>query len=66
MRVYEMGKKDRRTKRQGPLSCKHIKLYFPDLKDTRTFPIESSEHDSGRTLVRAEYGYPKGSPNTNN
>jgi hypothetical protein len=22
-------------------------------------------HDSGRTLVRAEYGYPKGSPNTN-
>jgi hypothetical protein len=22
-------------------------------------------HDSGRALVRAEYGYPKGSPNTN-
>jgi hypothetical protein len=22
--------------------------------------------DSGRTLVYAEYGYPKGSPNTNN
>jgi hypothetical protein len=21
-------------------------------------------HDGGRTLVRAEYGYPKGSPNT--
>jgi hypothetical protein len=29
------------------------------------FPIESLAHDSGRTLVRAEYGYPKGSPNTN-
>jgi hypothetical protein len=27
--------------------------------------IESLAHDSGRTLVRAEYGYPKGSPNTN-
>jgi hypothetical protein len=31
----------------------------------RTFPIESLAHDSGRTLVCAEYGYPKGSPNTN-
>jgi hypothetical protein len=30
------------------------------------FPIESLVHDSGRTLVCAEYGYPKGSPNTNN
>jgi hypothetical protein len=30
-----------------------------------TFPIESLAHDSGRTLVCAEYGYPKGSPNTN-
>jgi hypothetical protein len=28
-------------------------------------PIESLAHDSGRTLVCAEYGYPKGSPNTN-
>jgi hypothetical protein len=28
-----------------------------------TFPAEDLEHDSGRTLVRAEYGYPKGSPN---
>jgi hypothetical protein len=26
-----------------------------------TFPVE----DLGRTSVRAEYGYPKGSPNTN-
>jgi hypothetical protein len=30
-----------------------------------TFLIEDLAHDSGRTLVRAEYGYPKGSPNTN-
>jgi hypothetical protein len=28
------------------------------------FLIESLAHDSGRTLVCAEYGYPKGSPNT--
>jgi hypothetical protein len=27
--------------------------------------LESLAHDSGRTLVRAEYGYPKGSPDTN-
>jgi hypothetical protein len=31
----------------------------------RTLPIESSAHDSERTLVCTEYGYPKGSPNTN-
>jgi hypothetical protein len=30
-----------------------------------TSKIESLAHDSGRTLVCAEYGYPKGSPNTN-
>jgi hypothetical protein len=30
-----------------------------------TFPVEDLAHDSGRNLVRAEYGYPKGSPNTN-
>jgi hypothetical protein len=30
-----------------------------------SFPVEDLAHDSGRTLVRAEYGYPKGSPNTN-
>jgi hypothetical protein len=34
-------------------------------RNSRTFPIESLAHDSGRTSVRAEYGYPKGSPNTN-
>jgi hypothetical protein len=34
-------------------------------RNSRTFPIESLAHDSGRTLVCAEYGYPKGSPNTN-
>jgi hypothetical protein len=33
--------------------------------NSRTFPIESLAHDSGRTLVLAEYGYPKESPNTN-
>jgi hypothetical protein len=31
----------------------------------RTFPIQSFVHDCRRTLVHAEYGYPKGSPNTN-
>jgi hypothetical protein len=30
-----------------------------------TFPVEDLAHDSGRTLVRAKYGYPKESPNTN-
>jgi hypothetical protein len=34
-------------------------------RNPRTLPVESFVHDSGRTLVRAEYGYPKGSPNTN-
>jgi hypothetical protein len=34
-------------------------------RNSRTFPIESLAHDSGRNLVRAEYGYPKGSPDTN-
>jgi uncharacterized Zn-finger protein len=34
-------------------------------RNSRTFPIESLVHDSGRTFVCAEYGYPKGSPNTN-
>jgi hypothetical protein len=29
----------------------------------RKFPVDSFAHDTGRTLVRAEYGYPKGSPN---
>jgi hypothetical protein len=32
-------------------------------KDSRH--VEDLAHDSGRALVRAEYGYPKGSPNTN-
>jgi hypothetical protein len=34
-------------------------------RNSRMFPIEIHAHDSGRTLVCAEYGYPKGSPNTN-
>jgi hypothetical protein len=34
-------------------------------RNSRTFPVESLAHDSGCTLVRAGYGHPKGSPNTN-
>jgi hypothetical protein len=34
-------------------------------RNTRTLPTESFAHDSGPTLVCAEYSYPKGSPNTN-
>jgi hypothetical protein len=34
------------------------------IKYSRTFPNESLEHDSGGTLVCAEYGYPYGSLNT--
>jgi hypothetical protein len=34
-------------------------------RNSRTLPIESFAHDSERTLVRAEYGYPKGSPYSN-
>jgi hypothetical protein len=33
--------------------------------NSRTIPIESLAHDSGRTLVCAKYGYPKGSSDTN-
>jgi hypothetical protein len=32
---------------------------------SRTFLIKIFAHESGRTLERAEYDYPKGSPNTN-
>jgi hypothetical protein len=34
-------------------------------RNSRTLEIESLAHDSGSTLVCAECGYPKGSPNTN-
>jgi hypothetical protein len=34
-------------------------------RSPRTLSIESFSHDSGWTLVHVEYGYPKGSPNTN-
>jgi hypothetical protein len=34
-------------------------------RNSRTLPIEIFAHDSGRTLVCAEYGYPKESPHTN-
>jgi hypothetical protein len=40
-----------------------MQLHFQH-KNSRTFPIENLAHDIGRNLVRAEYGYPKGSPNT--
>jgi hypothetical protein len=39
-------------------------LYFK-YRNPRTFPVYGFAHDCRRTLVRAEYGYPKGSPNTN-
>jgi hypothetical protein len=45
--------------------CKINRAFHCQHRGSRTFPVESREHDSGRTLVRAEYGYPKGSPNTN-
>jgi hypothetical protein len=51
-----------------PIWTYGIKLWGTDStsnKNSRTFPIESLAHDSGRTLVCAKYGYPKGSPNTN-
>jgi hypothetical protein len=55
------------------LCCNHILDLLPKTvymvrkyeRNSRMFPIESLVHDSGRTLVCAEYGYPKGSPNTN-
>jgi hypothetical protein len=34
-------------------------------RKSRRLPIESFAHDSGRTLLHAEYGYLKESPNTN-
>jgi hypothetical protein len=34
-------------------------------RNCRTSPIESLAHDSGRIFVRAEFGYPNGSPNIN-
>jgi hypothetical protein len=40
--------------------CFHIQH-----RNFETFPVEDLGHDSGRTLVRAEYGYPKGFPGTN-
>jgi hypothetical protein len=35
-------------------------------RHSRAFPIKSLAHDNGLTLVYAEYGFQKGSPNTNN
>jgi hypothetical protein len=31
----------------------------------KCFQLKAFAHDSGHTLVPAEYGYPKGTPNTN-
>jgi hypothetical protein len=39
--------------------------YFPRRHSNRTLPILIFAHDRGRTLTRAECGYPNGSPNEN-
>jgi hypothetical protein len=39
--------------------------FYLQHRKSRTLPIESFAHDSGHTLLCAEYGYLKGSPNTN-
>jgi hypothetical protein len=45
---------------------KWLKQYLLNYSNNITIVFfESLAHDSGRTLVCAEYGYPKGSPNTN-
>jgi hypothetical protein len=41
-----------------------VRLPLPT-KEPRTLQIESFAHGSGHTLICAEYGYPKGSQNTN-
>jgi hypothetical protein len=46
----------------GNVSCA-IKL--SNHRDFGTFPVEDLAHHCGRTLVHAEYGYPKESRNTN-
>jgi hypothetical protein len=35
-------------------------MYSFQRRNLRILLVESFEHDSGRTLVHAEYGYPKG------
>jgi hypothetical protein len=40
-------------------------IWTPEYRKSRNLPIQSFAHDSGRTFVRAKYGYPKGSPNAN-
>jgi hypothetical protein len=61
------------TRKNGVLSNKRFRFHSDNTtlgygfhfehRNPRTFPIDSFAHDSGRTLVRPEYGYPKGSPN---
>jgi hypothetical protein len=38
-------------------------LRIRSIGSTRTLPVKGSAHDSGRTMVRAEYGNTEGSPN---
>jgi hypothetical protein len=55
-----------RTKSHGVLQNATLGYGFHfQHRNSRAFPIESLAHDSGHTLVCAEYGYPKGSPNIN-
>jgi hypothetical protein len=49
--------------RKGKTNAYTILMEKPEGREK--LPIESSAHDSERALVCAEYGYPKGSPNTN-
>jgi hypothetical protein len=44
---------------------KTVNIPLCSVWDKVLLPIESLAHYCGRTLVRAEYGYPKGPPNTN-
>jgi hypothetical protein len=43
----------------------HLGMASTSNRNSGTYPVEDLAHDSGRTLVCAIYGYPKGSPNTN-
>jgi hypothetical protein len=58
------------SRRRTSTLASEIYLYSRLLSETlpcncSTFSMESLAHDSGRPLVCAEYGYPKGSPNNN-
>jgi hypothetical protein len=53
---HQSGLKEK--KRWGTVSTSNIEIL-------ECLEIESLAHGSGRTSVCAEYGYPKGSPDTN-